>query len=156
MIPLHFHNGIFQFLQDEVVTQQVHEPFWALVGDPKWLSVDIDVKEAVDRRDSNQRDAALYALKALESTIKIVSDDKGWTNGREKGAASYIDNLVSAKNGRFIEPWESDALKALFRDLRNPHAHGPGSEPTIELTNQQQSWVIDASMTWIKSLITRL
>ena len=49
----------------------------------------------------------------MESAIKIISDEKGWTTGNEKGAANYIDHLASANHGRFIEAWESDALKAL-------------------------------------------
>jgi hypothetical protein len=36
---------------------------------------------------------ALYAAKALESTIKIISDEKHFSNGKERGASNYIDNL---------------------------------------------------------------
>ena len=32
------------------------------------------MKEALDHRDTGQRDAAFYAARALESTIKIISD----------------------------------------------------------------------------------
>jgi hypothetical protein len=42
-----------------------------------------------------------------ESTIKIISDEKGWTHGGEKGAHNYIDNLGSKKAGPFIESWET-------------------------------------------------
>jgi len=154
-IPFHYHNGIFQRGTDNVTESQVHEPFWTLVQNQKWKNVDIDIKEAIDRRDHNGRDAALYALKALESTIKIISDDNGWSRGTERGAANYIDNLVSAANGRFIDVWESEQLKSIFRDLRNPHGHGPGSAPQPTLRDQQESWVIEYAMIWIKSLITR-
>ena len=41
----------------------------------------------------------------------------GAESGRERGAANYIDNLVSTSNGRFIDVWESEMLKALFRNL---------------------------------------
>jgi hypothetical protein len=64
--------------------------------------IDSDMKEAIDRRDTGSRDAAVYALKALESVLKIISDEKGWTRGNERGAANYIDNLVSSTNGRVI------------------------------------------------------
>ncbi len=154
-IPFHYHNGILQYGTDNVTESEVHEPFWTLVQNPKWKNVDIDIKEAIDRRDHNGRDAALYALKALESTIKIISDDNGWSRGTERGAANYIDNLVSAANGRFIDVWESEQLKALFRDLRNPHGHGPGSAPQPTLSDQQKSWIIECAMIWIKSLVNR-
>lgn len=119
----------------------------------EWRNVDIDMKEAIDRRDSGGRDSPLYALKALESAIKIVSDQKGWTVGTEKGAANYIDNLVGIKNGRFIEVWEGEALKTLFTVVRNPHGHGPGNKEMPALTLNQQTWVIENAMSWIKSLL---
>jgi hypothetical protein len=155
-IPLQYHNGLFQYSFDKVIASQIDEPFWTLLKNPKWTNVDIDIKEAIDRRDNNHRDAALSALKALESTIKIISDEKRWTRGNERGAASYIDNLVSSKTGRFIEPWEAEQLKALYRDLRNPHGHGPGSAPQPTLSSHQQNWVIECAMIWIKSLINRM
>jgi hypothetical protein len=155
-IPLQYRNGLFQYVSDDLTASQIHEPFWNVVKNPKWINVDIDIKEAIDRRDNNRRDAAFYALKALESTIKIISDEKGWSHGRERGASSYIDNLVSSANGRFIETWESEQLKALFRDLRNPHGHGPGSAPQPALSAHQDNWIIECSMIWIKSLVSRL
>jgi len=56
------------------------------------VNVETDIKEAIDRRDTNGRDAPFYAMRALESALKIISDEKGWTTGREKGASNYIDN----------------------------------------------------------------
>jgi hypothetical protein len=155
-IPLHYHNGLFQRASDDLTESQVHEPFWSVVKDPKWINVEVDIKEAIDHRDHNGRDVALYALKALESTIKIISDEKGWSSGTERGAANYIDNLVSSANGRFIDVWESEQLKALFRGLRNPHGHGPGSAPQPDLSDHQEQWAIECTMIWIKSLVNRM
>jgi hypothetical protein len=155
-IHLHYHAGVIQQSDDDLTTQKVEEPFWRLVHDKKWENVELDMKEALDRRDSGGRDAVLYALKALESVIKIISNDKGWTRGTERGAANYIDNLVSERNGRFVDVWESEMLKKLFSELRNLHGHGPGDEPMPALPIHQQTWAIDASMSWIKSLIHRL
>ena len=154
-IPFHYHNKLFQYSTDKLTESQVYEPFWTIVKDKKWQNVDIDIKEAIDRRDSKGRDAALYALKSLESTIKIISDDNGWTRGTERGAANYIDNLVSATNGRFIDVWEAEQIKAIFRDLRNPYGHGPGSAPQPALSEFQESWIIECAMIWIKSLVKR-
>jgi hypothetical protein len=153
---LDYTNGLLHMASDQLTTQRIAEPFWEIVKDQKWASVDLEMKEAFDHLDHGQRDAAAHAAMALESTIKIISDEKGWTTGNEKGAANYIDHLVSAKNGRFIEVWEKDALNALFGELRNPHSHGAGSKPPPRLLDAQQTWAIESCMTWIKSLVRRM
>lgn len=153
---LNYHNGFIQIVEDQLVEGQIETPFWSLVKDPKWANVDTDMKEAIDRRDTNGRDPAFYAAKALESTIKIISNEKGWTHGSERGAHGYIDNLASAKHGKFISKWEQSALKLIFSDVRNELGHGPGNEPMPELTQQQTSWTIESCMAWIKSLVLRM
>jgi hypothetical protein len=155
-LPFHYHNGFLQRADDTLTTSEIEKPFWDLMADSKWGNVDSDLKEAIDRRDTGGRDAAVYALKALETVLKIISDEKGWTRGNERGAANYIDNLVSSTNGRAIAVWEADALKALFRDVRNPHSHGPGTQPHPSLTREKQTWVIETVMSWIKSLVRRM
>ncbi len=148
---LNYHNGFIQLSTDELSLQQVETPFWTLVSNPKWENVDTDMKEALDRRDNDGRDPAMHATHALESTIKIVSDNKGWTHGGEKGAHNYIDNLASKKNGKFLTDWESESLKAIFTEVRNPFGHGPGSDEMPSLTPQQTDWAIETCMVWIKS-----
>jgi hypothetical protein len=153
---LDYNNGLLHFARDELTTQRIAEPFWEIVTNPKWEVVEQEMKEAFDRLDHGQHDAFIHAAKALESTVKIISDDKGWSTGNEKGAANYIDNLVSAKNGRFIEVWEAEALKLIFSNLRNPHSHGGGSNPPPRLSDHQQTWAIESCMSWIKGLLRRM
>jgi hypothetical protein len=154
--PLSYHNGFIQVAIDQVIENQVAKPFWNIVADPLWCNVDIDMKEALDRRDSNDKDPALFAAKALESAIKIVSDAKGWTRGTETGAAAYIDNLVSKNNGSFLAPWEGEMLKDYFRKVRNSLGHGPGSEPMPTLSPPQTDWAIETAMSWVRSLVRRM
>lgn len=150
---LHYHNGFIQVSQDETIAQEIETPFWKLVADTKWQNVDHDMKEALDLRDTGGRDPAFYAARALESAIKIISDEKQLTRGQEKGAHNYIDNLMGAK---LIEVWEMEALKHLFTKVRNPFGHGPGAAPMPSLSDQQTNWAIENSMIWIKSLIRRM
>jgi hypothetical protein len=138
---------------DEKVTQQIESPFWGLVSDPKWKNVDHDMKEAIDLRDTDGRDPALYGAKALESAVKIISDDRKLSSGKERGAANYIDNL---KRGDIIEEWEAENLKTFFSKVRNPLGHGPGPGTIPRLNKQQTDWAIETCMTWIKSLIRRV
>jgi len=154
--PLTYHNGFIQLALDETIEKNIAKPFWALIADPLWQNVDIDMKEALDRRDSNHKDPALFAAKALESAIKIVSDMKSWTRGTEKGAAQYIDNLISKTNGSYLDVWEGKILKDYFRKVRNTVGHGPGMEPMPELTLEQTDWAIETAMSWIRTLVRRM
>jgi hypothetical protein len=154
--PLNYHNGFIQVATDNLIEKNIAKPFWDLVADPLWANVDIDMKEALDRRDSNDKDPALFAAKALESAIKITSDKKGWTHGKEKGAANYIDNLVSKANGGFISVWEGEMLQDYFRKVRNTLGHGPGSAPMPVLTAEQTDWAIETAMSWVRTLIRRI
>ena len=153
--PFHYHNGYVQKSEDVKFAQEVEQPFWTALADPKWKNVDTDMKEAFDLRDNQGRDPAWYAAKALESSIKIISDDKNWTNGREKGAQNYVDNLASKKNGKFINQWEKESLQLFFRNVRNPLGHGAGSADMPKLTENQTNWAIRFCMNWISTLIKR-
>jgi hypothetical protein len=153
---LNYHNGFIQISEDELVENQIESFFWSITKDPLWKNVDIDMKEAIDLRDSGGRDPAFYAARALESAIKIISDQKGWTHGGEKGAHNYIDNLSSKKNGAFVIEWEREFLKSFFTAVRNPFGHGAGSKDMPQLSVQQTDWAIETCMSWVKTLVKRL
>ena len=112
---------------------QVEQPFWSLLRTSEWQTVDREMKEAIDLRDTGGPDPAFHAAKALESAIKIISDSRNWTTGNERGAVSYLDNLRSRKNGEFIAQWEHDILRRFFAAVRNPSAHGAGERAAPEL-----------------------
>jgi hypothetical protein len=150
---LDYHNGFIQRSADALATEVIEKPFWSLVSDPKWKNVDLDMKEGFDRRDRGDRDPAFPAARALESTIKIISDEKGWTRGNERGAANYVDNLKGAK---FISDWEAEGIKSFFSKVRNPLGHGPGTAPMPTLTGHQTNWAIETCIVWINSLIRRM
>lgn len=156
-IPLSYHNNLIQMSHDNLIEEEIERPFWSLISDPKWSVVDQQMKEALDERDRRDRNAVSNAFNALESTIRTISNDKGWTCGKERGVANYIDNLVKERNGkRFIEVWEKDALVSIFGNIRNEFGHGPPSgQPLPSMLPEQQAWAIDTCMVWIKSLILR-
>jgi hypothetical protein len=119
---VHLSQCLFQVAADDISNARIAKPFWEIVADPKWAVVDQEMKEACDRLDRGQSDAVTYATRGLESAIKIISDEHGWSTGSERGAVNYIENLQSERSGRFIATWEADALKAIFRHLRNPYS----------------------------------
>lgn len=152
---LHYHNGFIQRAEDEFVSEHVEVPFWNLVADPKWKNVDIDMKKSLDSLDSDTGDPAFYAIRALESTLKIVSDEQGWPHSGEANASRHIDYLAS-KKVRFLENWEACILKEIFAKIRNPLGHGSGNKEILELDKHQTDWVLKSCMVWIKSIICRL
>lgn len=153
--PLTYNNGFIQLASDQQIEKQVAKPFWDLIADPMWKSVSIDMAEALDQRDSNRKDCWAFAAKALESAIKIISDQKGWTTGNERGASNYIDNLISKKNGGYLSPWEGDMLKDYFGKTRNPALHGAGSDPMPEFSLPQIDWAIESAMSWVRTVVRR-
>ncbi|MVA19509.1 hypothetical protein GOZ94_11170 [Agrobacterium vitis] len=153
---LAYHNGLIQQVNDQTIGHQIEKPFWALVGKSPWGNVDHQMKEAIDCRDNGDRMAAFHAVSALESCIKIICHTKGWSTGMEKGANDFLNHLEKKTNGPYIEPWERKQLSGLFSDVRNPFAHGAGPNEMPNLTGDQTSWTIETSMSWIKSLVSRL
>ncbi|MBW8470414.1 MAG: hypothetical protein K0M67_19275 [Thiobacillus sp.] len=155
-MPLHYHNGYIQITQDEVVQTHIEYPFWLLVKEPQWRNVSIDMAEAIDRRDTGGRDPSFYAAKALESTIKIICEIKGWTTGNEKGVSDYLNHLESKANGALIDGWERQSMQRFYSDVRNDLGHGPGSKDMPNFSPQQIDQTIEFCMSWVKSLIRRL
>ena len=153
---LSYHNGFIQISSDHTFEKQIEQPFWLLISGPVWNNVDTDMKEAIDLRDNGGRDPAFYAARSLESAIKIISGQKGWTHGKENGTHNYLDNLRSKKNGEFINEWETQALKQFFTEVRNPFGHGPGEAKMPSLNSAQTDWAIGFCMIWIKNLIQRM
>ena len=155
-MPLHYHNGYLQITQDDLLQKQVEQPFWMLVQSAEWKNVSIDMAESIDRRDTGGRDPSFYAAKALESTIKVVCDIKGWTTGNEKGVSDFLNHLESKANGAFIAGWERQSIQRFYSDVRNDLGHGPGSQDMPSFTPQQTDHAIEFCMSWVKSLIRRL
>jgi len=58
-LPLNYHNGFIQIATDDLVQREVETPFWTVVSGPEWANVDLDMKQALDLRDSDGRDPAL-------------------------------------------------------------------------------------------------
>jgi hypothetical protein len=154
-LGFHYHSGVIQESGDHLTTTAIEDPFWSLLSGVKWNSVNHDMKEALDHRDSGRGDASFHALKALESAIKILSDDRRLTTGRERGAVNYIENLASSRANGFLAPWEAEHLKLLFSSVRNPQGHGAGAAQPLALRPEQTDFLVESSMSWIKSLVTR-
>ncbi|MEN3161948.1 hypothetical protein WI697_07900 [Tistrella mobilis] len=154
--PFHYQAGMFHKADDALSETRIEAPFWEVLRGERWCNVDADIRAAIGLRDTGGRDPAFHAAKALESAIKIISDERGLSGGRERGAANFIENLASERAGHFITSWEADTLRSFFKHVRNPLGHGAGGGPMLTLTPQQTDWAIEFCMSWIKSLIRRM
>ncbi|MCA2372483.1 hypothetical protein ATU3B_12700 [Agrobacterium genomosp. 3 str. CIP 111-78] len=154
--PLTYHNGFIQFSDDPFVNEHVKQPFWQAIAHSKWENVEMDMLEAIDRRDNRRAEAALSAAKALESTIKIIAHDRNATTGNERGAVNFIEGLAAERGGKLIATWEANVLKNFFGEVRNKLGHGPGTAQATVLSKEQDDWAIETCMSWIKSLVNRL
>lgn len=151
-LGLHYHSGVLQIADDVITTGTIREPFWEITKGDKWSNVDREMKEAVDHKDRGEADAHFHAMKSLESTLKVVSDERGLTTGNERGAVNYIDNLLRAG---IIKSWEGDILKIFFKEIRNPAGHGSGSKNLTLIPPYEVDLIIESAMSLIKSLIRR-
>jgi hypothetical protein len=57
------------------------------------------------------------------------------------------------RKGGLVDDWEANAMRFIYRELRNPHSHGGGNDPPPPLSHSQQTWVIETCMSWIKRLV---
>lgn len=155
-LPFHFHNGMIQSNDDQLLQDLIATPCWEILNNPIFRHADLELKTALDRADNGYSDAAFYAAKSLESVIKIICSQKEWNVKEGGGVSLYIDQLQSKNNGDYITGWEADNLKWFFSNIRNPQAHGTGTKEPLQLTAVQQKWAIDFCMSWIKSLVSRM
>lgn len=156
-LKLVYRNGRFQSTEGPTIQKAVFDPFWDLVSGEKWTNVRNDMQVSIDVRDKGGHGPTKFAIRALESAIKIIAEIQSRTTGHEKGAANYIDDLIRQQDGvRFIDPWEGEILKRFFAELRNQDDHGAGLKPQIQISAVQGAWAIEFCMISIKSLIQRL
>ena len=155
-LSFRYHLGKFQLSNSGIIESQIEVPFWRLLGAQEWKSAATDFQEALDLRDNGGRDPTAYAMRGLESIVKILCEKSGRVTGNERGFANWVDNLLRDLNGvRIIEKWERDLLVALNAQARNLHSHGPGAKPHPTKTLQQINFCILSSMLWAQNLIAR-
>ena len=154
-LGFYYQNEAINSYNDKLSNENIYTPYWEILKNEKYQIIDNDIRTAFERFNRNDKDAAFYAMRALESCIKIINDDLNATSGSEKGAINYIENLASKKI-KFIDQWEAETLKLLFKEIRNPLGHGVGKEKPIELKYYQIKFIIDLTLVWVKSLLMRL
>jgi hypothetical protein len=75
-IPLVLRDGRFEPTDGPILSKTVHDPFWELLAGERWDNVRTDMRQALNLRDAGGPNPALYAARALESAVKIVSAEQ--------------------------------------------------------------------------------
>ena len=119
-------NGFIQFALD--ADREAHaKPFWDLVI-PLWKNVDIDMKEALDRRDSNDKDQHENSLRRSKAPSRSCPTQRlDARYGERRGSIRRQPDEQS--KWQLLAEWEGEMLKDHF-GRSGTRGHGPGSEPS--------------------------
>lgn len=98
-------HGIgFQYLSGQIVrvdSQYVHteavKPALTLLADPTFAGPQDEFLRAHEHyREGNHKEAVNEALKAFESTMKVICDARKWTYDKDKATASKLVEIIFA------------------------------------------------------------
>jgi len=132
-----FENDRILRIDDEFTFAEAAVPALNLLSDPRFKGANEEFLAAHKHYKAGEnKDAAVDALNALESTMKAICDIRGWTYPKGARASDLVD--VLKKNGLFPAVAERSfdqlvaTLKSGLPTLRNDTGgHGQGSEIRI-------------------------
>ena len=149
-ILLRYYNGRLEPSDDSFVAEHVEKPFWELVSGSRWKKASDNMKSALDQREKSASGAVLSAGKALESTLREISENSKWM------MVKCIENIE--KRG-IISSYESEQIRIFVDNVRNENSHEEESSSKGEIRNwtpEDISYIIDYSMITIKNLVQRV
>jgi hypothetical protein len=132
-----YESGEIMRTDSKVLHEEVVRPALAVLTDPKFFGANNEMLEAFEHhRHGRDKDTLTWALKALESTLKIICNERRWTI-QGKGQAKDLFETVFQNN--LIEPlWQSEfsglrsVLESGVPTARNKlGGHGQGQQPTV-------------------------
>jgi len=132
-----YENGKIFRIDNELTHQEITRPALQLLTDPRFKGADEEFRAAHDHYKAGEyKDCAVDALNALESTMKVICDLKGWSYAQ--GARSSDLLKVLRREGLFPEFADQSfdqlvaTLKSGLPTLRNETGgHGQGATPVV-------------------------
>ena len=159
-------NGIgYQFVSGEIVrvdSQYIHsevvKPALELLNEKGFRGASDEFLKAHERyRHGDNKGAVVEALKAFESTMKAICDERGWKYFPSATAKPLIDVLI--RNGLIPSDLEShfsglrSALESGLPTIRNrAGGHGQGKEP-ISIPDYMASYALHLAASDIVFLV---
>jgi hypothetical protein len=127
-------NGQIVRVDSQLLHANVVKPALALLSDPSFAGPNDEFLGAYDHhRHGRQEECLVDCLKAFESTMKVICDQRGWTYDKNRDTVSKLIEIVF--NGGLIAPHvqsEFTALRGILESglppTRNRNAgHGQGA-----------------------------
>jgi hypothetical protein len=132
-----YEQGKLFRIDNELTHREITRPALQLLADPRFKGADEEFRAAHDHYKAGEyKDCAVDALNALESTMKVICDLKGWSYAQ--GARSSDLLKVLRREGLFPEFADQSfdqlvaTLKSGLPTLRNETGgHGQGATPVV-------------------------
>jgi hypothetical protein len=145
-------------IDDELVHTEAVKPALAVLRNPRFKGAEDEFLKAYeDYRKGNNKGALTEALKAFESTIKIICEKRGWVYQPADSAKNLLN--ICFKNGLIPSFYESHfaglraVLEAAIPTPRNKlGGHGQGSELTT-VPDHLASYVLHMTASTILFLV---
>lgn len=153
-----YEGGKIIRVDSELLHQEATRPALALLSEPRFAGANDEFRAAHDHLKAGEnKDCAVDALNALESTMKAICDAKGWKY--EKGArATDLLKILRSKN---LFPDFADqsfeqllaTLKSGLPAVRNEvGGHGQGSVP-VEVPTYVAAYALNLAAAKIRFLV---
>ena len=153
-IGYQYQNGRIIRIDSEYTHSEIVRPALQLLNDPEFKpALDEFLKGHEDYRHRRYEDAINEALKAFESTMKIICENRGWTVASDAAASKLIQtcfehHLIPAVLERHFTSLQSGLLA-----VRNAYsAHGDGVEK-LDVPDYLAQYALNLAATDIVLLI---
>ncbi len=152
------YDGEIIRIDSELVHAEVIKPALSLLRDANYKGAEEEFLKGFEYyRKGNNKDALVYALKALESTMKSIFDKRGWSYVKTDPASKLIK--VCFDNHLIPQFWEShfsalrSTLEAGVPTVRNKlGGHGQGTSP-VKVPNHISAYSLHMAASAIVFLV---
>lgn len=153
-----YESGKIFRISDELTHQEITSPALQLLTDRRFKGADQEFRAAHDHYKAGEyKDCAVDALNALESTLKVICDEKGWAYA--KGARA-TDLLKILRREQLFPEFADQSFEQLIATLKSglpavrneTGGHGQGAKP-VAVPEYVASYALNLAASKIRFLI---
>ena len=134
-IGYQFESGKIRRIDSTLIHNEITKPVLNLLWNPKFSGPNEEYLKAHDHyKHGNNKECLVECLKALESTIKVIFEEKGWSYDKTDSAAKLIKKCFDYELVPTYSQNQFTSLRNLIESgiptIRNKvGGHGQGSVP---------------------------